>query len=213
MIQEGVIRFALNFSLAPPLPNTELAEIGAWRQELRAAGVLGQDPHRYDGYGFGNISQRLAPFEGPPTARPFVITGTQTGALPVLSANDYAVVLQCFSNENRVLAEGPVPPSSESLTHGTLYALDDRIRWVMHAHSPHLWDNATLLRLPVTAPEVEQGTPEMAAEVRRLFLQTDVCQLNIFAMGGHTDGVVSFGRTAAEAGEALLSRLHAMGAV
>ena len=207
MQQEGIITYRLEFVKAPPRPAAELGEIERWRQRLRAAGVLGQDPLRYDGFGFGNISRRLEPMAGPPEARSFLITGTQTGAIPRLTGRHYAVVRECHAAENRVVAEGPVPPSSESLTHGMLYALDDSLRWVMHVHAPWLWQNATLLRLPVTHPDAPQGTPAMSAEVQRLFAQTNVRNTRIFAMGGHQDGLVSFGSTADEAGNAILSRL------
>ncbi len=208
---EGVIRFNLEFAAASPPPDYDLEEIRVWRQRLRTAGVLGQDPARYDGYGFGNISRRLAPFTGLSTARQFLITGSQTGAIPRLSRTHFAVVRECHPAENRVVAEGPAVPSSESLTHGILYALDDTLRWVMHVHSPELWQNSALLRLPTTNPAAPQGTPEMSAEVQRLFAHTDLRRGKLFAMGGHEDGLVSFGRTADEAGNALLVRLRALG--
>lgn len=39
----------------------------------------------------------------------------------------------------RLVVEGPIAPSSESLTHGQLYALDRDSRFVFHVHSPELW--------------------------------------------------------------------------
>ena len=47
----------------------------------------------------------------------------------------------------------------------------------------------------------------MAEEVRRLFRDTSVRQRGIFAMGGHEDGVVSFGRSAEEAGNVMVDCL------
>ena len=199
--------FTLEFTAAPPLPDIALEEIEALRQRLRAAQVLGQDPDRYEGYGFGNVSRRIAPFTGLPAARPFLITGRQTGGIPKLSGEHYAVVRECCASDNRVVAEGPSTPSSESLTHGILYALDDSLRWVIHAHSPALWQESRLLRLPTTDQAVLQGTPEMSAEVQRLFAETSVREHKLFAMGGHEDGLICFGRTADEAGDALFSRL------
>jgi hypothetical protein len=46
---------------------------------------------------------------------------------------------------------------------------------------------------------VPYGTPEMAREVQRLFRETDVRNWNIFAMAGHGDGIVAFGRDFREA--------------
>jgi len=209
-MHEGIIRFTLEFAAAPALPHGEITEIEGLRQRLRGARVLGQDPDRYGGYGFGNVSRRLAPYGETPTARRYLITGTQTGVIPRLTGDHYAVVRECYPDENRVVAEGPVPPSSESLTHGIVYALDDSLRWVIHAHAPTLWREAALLRLPTTHPAAAQGTPEMSREVKRLFTETDVRAYKLFAMGGHEDGLVAFGRTAAEASEALFSKLEAV---
>jgi hypothetical protein len=48
----------------------------------------------------------------------------------------------------------------------------------------------------------------MATEVRRLFNDTDVRERKIFSMGGHEDGIVSFGTTVEEAGETLIRTLN-----
>ena len=39
----------------------------------------------------------------------------------------------------------------------------------------------------------------MAAETVRLFRETDVRQIGMYAMAGHEDGIVSFGETAEQA--------------
>ena len=156
-MRKGVIGFTLKLKAAPPLPDAEHTEIESWRQRLRKAGVLGQDPERYGGYGFGNISRRLAPFTGMPAKRRFLITGSQTGAIPRLSPAHYAVVRECHVAQHLVVADGSIPPSSESLTHGILYAMDDTLRWVMHVHCPALWRSADLLGLPKTSAAAAQG--------------------------------------------------------
>ena len=207
MNQEGVIKFELWFIQTPSLPDEMLREINAWRQMLYINQLIGQDPARYDGYGFGNISQRIGPFDAPSHERRFVITGSQTGGSAVLTGAQYAVVRESHPEQNLIAAEGPILPSSESLTHGTLYALDGDLRFVMHVHSPELWRHASRLGLPVTRPDVLYGSPEMSDEVRRLFRATDVRHRRLFSMGGHEDGLVSFGRTAEEAGAALLNTL------
>ena len=206
---EGVVKFQAHFTLAPPLPPAEVAEINAWRKILIWLQVLGQTPDRYDGYGFGNISRRLPPFSAPPQRRRFVITGTQTGGVLDCGPEHYVVISECHPPQNMVMAEGPVRPSSETMTHGAVYAADSRIRWVMHGHSPHLWRNAAGMGLPCTDASVPYGTPEMSAEVLRLFRASDVRQRRLFVMGGHEDGVVSFGRTAEEAGHAFIDALAA----
>ncbi len=204
---EGVIKFKMEYQVAPALPAAELRELNAWRRILVLLQMIGQTPDRYEGYGFGNISCRVAPFSAPAAQRRFVITGTQTGEIADLAPEHFVVVTACYPVENLTVAEGPVRPSSESMTHGAVYALDGRIRWVMHGHSPEIWRNAARLGLPTTRPSVPYGTPEMSAEVARLYSESDLRTRRLFAMGGHEDGVVSFGRTAIQAGEVLLAAL------
>jgi len=204
--KEGVIKYQLDFTLAPPLPPARIAELNAWRKIMYMTALIGQDPNRYGGYGFGNISCRLHATGVPGAQHPFIITGTQTGDCADLSPNDYVVVTGCFPAENRLIATGPVKPSSESLTHGTLYALDSSILWVVHSHSPHIWRHAAALGVPMTG-DVAYGTPEMADAVRRMYRDSDMAAQHIFGMAGHEDGIVTFGHTAEEAGFVMLGFL------
>jgi len=205
--KEGVIKFEMEYKVASALPEQQLRELNAWRKMMYLTELIGQTPERYSGFGFGNISCRIDGYPCDSGQPPFVITGTQTGGAADLTPNDYVVVTACYPEQNRLVAEGPIKPSSESLTHGVIYAQDPSIRWVMHAHSPHMWRSAAALELPMTAASVAYGTPEMAAEVERLFRESDVAQKRIFGMAGHEDGIVSFGTTAEEAGFVLLGYL------
>jgi hypothetical protein len=49
---------------------------------------------------------------------------------------------------------------------------------------------------------VEYGTPEMALEVRRLLRESDS---QVFAMGGHPEGLVAFGKSFDETFHALMN--------
>lgn len=207
MEAEGVIKFDLHYREAKPVAWTELDTLNAWRSRLWQLRLIGQDPQRYDGYGFGNVSVRYGPSDAAPGERAFLISGTQTGALPELDERHYTRVIRYDATANRVVAEGPVKPSSESLTHGMLYDMDACIQTVLHVHSPALWQAAGTLGLPVTRASVPYGTPAMAAEVQRLFRETDVLRQGIFSMGGHADGIVAFGQTVATAGDTLLAAL------
>jgi len=204
---EGVIKFDLCFCATEAPAQPGLDELNAWRSRLWQLRLIGQDPRRYDGYGFGNVSMRCGPQVAPPGKRAFIISGTQTGALPELDSRHYTRVEGYDAATNRVVAEGPVKPSSESLTHGILYDQDVRIQAVLHVHSPDIWQAAGALGIPVTDATVAYGTPAMAAEVQRLFRETDVLRLRIFSMGGHEDGIVAFGQTVAEAGATLMAAL------
>lgn len=209
MVQEGVIKFDLLFSDAAPLTMDSIGELEAWRHTLREHRLIGQDPARYDGYAYGNVSKRIGAPGAPRGHRSFIISGTQTGGLAHLDNRHYALVTACDTEHNRVVAEGPIPPSSESLTHGILYDLDKDIRFVFHVHSKQLWESAQAQGIPLTSPAVAFGTAAMANEVQRLFNETDLASRRLFAMGGHEDGVVSCGHTAEAAGRVLLDALAA----
>ena len=206
--QEGVIKFHLHYSYAPALEIELVDVLNHWRTVLYNRHLIGQDPTRYEGYGFGNISGRLEPFEQPPSERAFLITGTQTGHFPELKPTHFAEVFAYDPPSNRVSARGPVKPSSESMTHGAVYACHPTCRFVFHVHSPNLWHAALHLGIPITDQAVPYGTPAMSDEVKRLFRETDVKKKGIFSMGGHEDGLISFGRTANEAGTILLRFLE-----
>ena len=209
MQAEGVIKFKLLFKEAAAAPADTLSELNRWRGILWKQALIGQDPARYEGYGFGNVSQRTGDFNSPRGKRSFIISGTQTGHLPELDSSHYTYVMTYDAASNDVRAEGPIKPSSESLTHGMIYDLDNKIHVVLHVHSQDIWLTADKLGIPVTNASVPYGTPEMAAEVQRLFNETDVRKQKIFSMGGHEDGIVSFGTTAEEAGDVLLRTLDA----
>jgi ribulose-5-phosphate 4-epimerase/fuculose-1-phosphate aldolase len=207
MEEEGVIKFDLRFTAGPPVAMDMLNELNTWRHTLWKHALIGQDPARYEGYGFGNISQRTGPPDQACGKRQFVISGTQTGQLEETDNRHYACVTAYDAETNQVVAEGPVRPSSESMTHGVIYDLDNDLHAVLHVHSPDIWNKATAQGIPVTRASVEYGTPEMSREVERLFSQTDARRKGIFSMGGHEDGIIAFGHTVEEAGNTLLTAL------
>lgn len=204
---EGVVKFEAEHRTTALCARTYGAlacRLAAWREILVKLGLVGRIPAAYDGAGFGNVSARVGAPSAPHGARSFLITGTQTGGLPCAGLDDLCLVRTYDWRRNRVSSEGPTQPSSESMTHGALYDQGPHIRFVFHGHSPALWRAAASLGLPVTDPSVPYGTPQMAEEVARLYRSTRLPSLGVFAMGGHEDGVVAFGRSPDEAGQALL---------
>lgn len=201
--QEGVIKFQLDFLDAPPPPEDHLRELNAWRSIFLQLGLIGQDPNRYDGYGFGNLSRRN-PAE---QTNKFLISGTQTGSLPKLLPRHYATVQKCDPFSNTIKASGQTKPSSEALSHGVLYQNDPEILWVMHLHSPEIFKHADRLQLPSTNPEAEYGTPEMATELKRLVQAGKNQKPTLLIMGGHEDGILAYGRTASETGALVVETL------
>ncbi|WP_455206576.1 class II aldolase/adducin family protein [Kaarinaea lacus] len=197
---EGVIKYRLDFSESAPVAYDQIREINAWRRIFYLLGLIGQDPDRYGGYGFGNVSCRFNPHDNT-----LLISGTQTAHLEELGPEHYAKVTLCDPLHNHIIADGPVKPSSEALTHGAIYRLDPSINYVIHVHSPDIWQYAAQLTIPSTAKQVSYGTPEMAKEIERLLHNADTRQKHIIAMGGHEDGIITYGASAKEAGETLIS--------
>ncbi len=209
---DGVVKFQADHTERPLNPQTYgalAATLIAWRAIFRQVGGIGQTPARYTGIGFGNVSGRIGPFPGAPGARPFLVTGTQTGGQDCLSLADFCLVRTWSVPRNHVHSEGVLLPSSESMTHGAVYDLGPHIRFVFHGHVPLIWRNAKGLRLPCTAPGIAYGTPGMAAEMVRLSRETALMEGRVLVMLGHEDGVIAFGRTAEEAGAAFTTTLAA----
>ncbi|MFQ5747816.1 MAG: class II aldolase/adducin family protein [Gemmatimonadota bacterium] len=207
MPQEGVVKFEVEHEDGPLEARRygDLAcKLVAWREIMALTGLVGQDPGRYEGAGYGNVSARVGPPNEALGRRAFLITGTQTSGQRCIGLDDFAVVDRYDYRANRVWSRGRARPSSESMTHGAAYDLGPHIRCVLHAHSPILWRRARALRLPTTSPTVPYGTPEMAGEVQRLYRETSLPETGVLAMGGHEDGILVFGRGPEEAGEVLL---------
>jgi len=198
MIDEGYIKFELEWITAPPPSAASVEELNRWRKPLYDAGLIGQ--YEDIGIGFGNLSVR-SQGDGH-----FIISGTQTGHLPQLEPRHYALVTAYDIAANRVCCEGEIKASSESMTHAALYELSDTIRAVAHVHSADLW-RRHLDKLPTTSADVSYGTPEMAEEFRRLYRESAFARDGIAVMAGHEEGVISIGRDMAEAAGRILSLL------
>lgn len=198
--REGVIKFKLDHESAAAVNHPAIITLNHWRTVLARLGLIGADPGRYHGLGFGNLSARL---EG----GGFLITASQTGMLSELTASHYAHVVGSWPEQNRIQSCGPMQPSSESLTHAAIYQANRDIRYVFHCHSPEIWLSATRLGIPLTPAELAYGTAELAATVTALVPSQQAGCSGIFAMAGHEDGVVAFAATAAVAGNTLVKTL------
>ena len=194
--QEGVIKYQLHHAQQALIPSPLFLEINAWRHIFCQLNMMGQDQARYDGYGFGNISHRYQA-----TSSAFLITGTQTGHLNPLKPENYALVTSVHLAQNQIYSQGHCQPSSEALTHASVYAQDKTIQAVIHVHCPQIWRQTQALSLPNTSKSILYGTPEMAQAVTHLF---NDLQGNIFTMLGHEDGVIAFGKTLAQASDILI---------
>lgn len=197
--EDGVIKFELHFERTP-LPHYDFfPALEAWRQRLLPLGLIGgENPDRYEGLGFGNISHRIEAGQ-----QAFLISGTQTGHLAAMGAEHYSLVIASNSVANSIYAKGEIKPSSEAMTHAAIYDAVPAANAVIHVHGPEIWSQAASLGLAITDPAIAYGTTAMAAEFKHLIDSGQVTH-NTISMGGHQDGVITWGDTLDQAGEILL---------
>lgn len=196
-MDEGYIKFNCQWLQQAPDAAIDIREINAWRGQMHQAGLIGV----YDnGIGFGNISTRLADY-------PFLISGSATGEISNLTKDHYAVVTDYNFAENRLVCQGPIKASSESLSHAIIYECEPTVNAVIHVHSMNLWEKLMHV-LPTTEATVAYGTPEMAMEIKRLLTVSDeIVQHKTIIMGGHEEGILVWGKTMEEAGKRTLALL------
>jgi L-ribulose-5-phosphate 4-epimerase len=199
MNEEGVIKFNCQWTKSGPLNGDWIKDINPWRDKLYTSGLIGVTE---DGIGYGNISIRFRQNE-------FIISGSGTGKFEKLTGEHYALVTDFNIDENTIHSTGPIIASSESLTHAMIYDYAGDVNAVIHVHHLKLWEKL-LKSLPATAENIEYGTPEMAKEIARLFSEQNLSHHKLFAMAGHSGGIVCFGESLEEAGESLLNELSKM---
>ena len=193
---EGSLKFTCHRSPgAIGIPGELFEVLNHWRQVMWEKNLIGIYP---DGIGYGNISVRI------PGSNQFCISGTATGGLNELTMDDYALVERCDPDLNTVWCRGQINASAESMSHAAIY---NTIPWaaaVVHIHNRPLWDKYLNL-LPTTSTEVEYGTTAMAGEITRILSLPETLQKKVMVMGGHEEGIISFGQTLEEAASLILN--------
>jgi len=179
---DGVIKYRSQRVAGAVSGTPELEQLNRARTALFDLGLIGVNAQ---GVGYGNVSVRTQGHQ-------FVISGSATGGARVLTLAHYCHVTSFSVDDNSVCSHGALEASSESMTHGAIYAANSRVRCVMHVHSSPLF--AALLQQDAlhTAADVAYGTPSMARAVSRLVAQQSELPV-IFAMAGHDEGVVAYG--------------------
>ena len=195
-MDEGYIKFNCNWIPSNDIPSDKVAALNVWRNIMYKKGLIGVYP---DGVGFGNISMRC-------NEKIFLISGTATGALATLNESHYSMVTDYDLSRNSVTCVGPLKASSESLTHALIYECSAATNAVIHIHNLDLW-NRLMHLVPTSSENISYGTPEMANEIKRLFDETTLSTEKILVMGGHWEGIISFGKDLEEAGNILLGKL------
>lgn len=199
--EEGVIKYDRSgFHQTEALPLTEYSGLESWREKLFKLELIGEYEDLKVGY--GNISELknltyLYQFNGPQ----FVITGTQTGKFPQLTGDHYTQVVGHDVANSHLISYGPIEPSSEALTHASIYLAAPNVSAIFHIHSTPIWEGMIKNDMPATPDDIEYGTLEMANCVRELTTGRDA---GSFVMKGHQDGVIAYGRNLDEAGEEIL---------
>lgn len=192
---EGYIKFKCDWEKNGFFFSKEaFSYINNWRQKLYNHELIGA----YDnGIGYGNLSIRED------STNSFIISGSATGNYPVLNKSHYAKVIDYDVNDNYVKCIGEIKASSESLTHAVVYEASPIINAVIHTHNKKLWEKL-LNSEPTTSFNAEFGTPELALEIKRLFNNDNALERQIIIMGGHEEGIITFGRDMEDAGSVLL---------
>ncbi len=195
-MDEGYIKFNCERIPSDDIPLDKVAALNMYREIMYNKGLIGMYP---DGIGFGNISIRC-------DENTFLISGTATGGIPVLDKSHYSLVTDYNLQTNRLICKGPINASSESLTHALIYESSPSTNAIIHIHNLALW-NQLMHKVPTSDNLVPYGTPEMAKEIKRLFEETSLSNEKIMVMGGHEEGIISFGKNLEEAANVLLEKL------
>ncbi|MBU8893574.1 MAG: class II aldolase/adducin family protein [Bacteroidales bacterium] len=187
---EGYIKFNLNWDKkAFNFSDQDFSQINSTRKNLFETGLIGAYP---DGIGFGNLSIRTEKNE-------FIISGSATGNFENLTKEHYSLVKDYDIHKNSVRCEGFSKASSESLSHAIIYESNPKVNAVIHVHHNDMWKKY-LNHLPTTNKKAEFGTPEIALEIKKLANQSS----GIIIMGGHREGIISYGKFLNEAEEIIL---------
>ena len=170
--------------MAPAIETTYFEELNRARTKLRELGLVGAASN---GIGFGNISIRIKGDE-------FLISGTATGASPVLGPDGYCLITSFDAGKNCVVSTGPVKPSSETMTHGVIYQSCPNANCVIHIHSRTIFDGMIRDTYPATPESAAYGTPEIAFAIGKLILESPKNEGSI-VLAGHDEGVIVYAAT------------------
>ena len=189
---EGYIKFSFAHEAAPAPAHPRLHELMRIRDDLHEWELIGVLP---DGIGYGNISARIA------GTNRFVVTGSGTGLKFPIEPNHFCEVVSFDVANNRVACRGPLPASSESMSHGAIYAARPDANAVIHIHDRLMYRLLRREGAPQTPVDAAFGTPEMARAVGRL--AASLPPVAVLVMSGHEDGLIAYAPDPASARDAL----------
>jgi hypothetical protein len=179
---DGIIKYQAERRVGELPAMDQLETLNRARTTLFDWGLVGAYPN---GVGYGNVSLR---YEG----KQFAITASATGSDRSLTQSQYCLIESFSIDENRVWSRGSLHASSESMTHGAIYAACPAAQCIMHVHSRALFDHLLQTDAPNTPADIPYGTPAMARCVSQLVSAQDKLPV-LFVMAGHDEGVVAYG--------------------
>ena len=165
-----------------------------WRRLLIKLGWIGQDPERYGGLGFGNISTRVGSKTVDPDRRRFLISGSQTGGLLHFSRGDCAIVTRFSLKDHSLTYFGDCRPSSEALSHAAVYAARPCAFACIHVHCPTIWRHRHVVADLCIPVHSKYGSADMSQGIYDALKLDKSNGPTLLAMSGHQDGVIAFGR-------------------
>ena len=184
MMSEGYVKYSAEHTTAPIMEAPNWEKLNEARTHLHKLGLVGVYS---DGIGFGNVSIRYHENE-------FLISGTATGAAPVLSLNEYCLVNFFDIKKNRVVTSGPIQASSESMTHGAVYQSCSKVNCVIHIHSKKIFDWMIRGNYLSTPKDAEYGTPEIALAIGERVQAAGKNEGQI-VLSGHDEGIIAYGHS------------------
>jgi ribulose-5-phosphate 4-epimerase/fuculose-1-phosphate aldolase len=190
MTGEGYVKYVAKHTMAPVIELPHWEELNWARTKLREMGLVGVAS---GGIGFGNLSVRSKGGQ-------FLISGTATGAAPILGPEGYCLIISFDVDENRVVSTGPVKPSSETMTHGVIYQSCPGANCVIHIHSRAIFDGMIRDGYPATPETAAYGTPDIALAIGELVKDHDSGKNEgQIVLAGHDEGVIVYASTAEKA--------------
>lgn len=136
-----------------------------------------------NGIGYGNLSFRWQD--------KFIITASATGGARELGMDGYTLVVKTDIARNTVESKGPLPASSETMSHAVVYAKSPKANFVLHIHNKILFDMLLKQNALATPENIAYGTPEMAYAIAEI-VQKHPAEATI-VMAGHDEGILIYG--------------------
>lgn len=202
MGKEGVVKYRPIFVNGKGIDYHEIEDLNKWRQILRKKGLLGNS----DGVDFGNVGKNLIQSGLENGSHFLAVTESQTGHKKELTLRNYPVVTSYCPEENvaTIIKSqfGEIMPTSELPSYFAFLSADPNIRFIYHGHNRKMWENAERLNIPMTSKDAEYGSPKLHYDISVRF--PDIKDIGILGMGGHKDGIFTWGDNADEAGNRML---------